>query len=43
VPGNHDVNRTAVEKPDWVYEQYEDFAAALLDPDKPYDEIKVSG
>ena len=22
-----------------MYEQYEDFAAALLDPDKPYDEI----
>jgi hypothetical protein len=39
VPGNHDVNRTAVREPGFVHEQYRDFAKALLDPGKPYSEI----
>jgi 3',5'-cyclic AMP phosphodiesterase CpdA len=41
VPGNHDVDRTTVEQPDWFYEHYKDFAKGLLNPDKPYEEIKV--
>ena len=39
VPGNHDVDRRAIHHPEFVLEQYESFAQALLDPDKPYDEI----
>jgi len=38
VPGNHDVNRNAIKKPDFVHEQYKAFAKALLDSDE-YDEI----
>jgi predicted phosphodiesterase len=39
VPGNHDVSRSVVEKPDYVREQYQSFAAGLLDSHKPYSVI----
>jgi predicted MPP superfamily phosphohydrolase len=39
VPGNHDVDREAVYRPDFVLPQYRTFARSLLDPDKPYREI----
>jgi predicted MPP superfamily phosphohydrolase len=39
VPGNHDVDRKVVYKPDFVLPQYKTFVRSLLDPDKPYKEI----
>jgi 3',5'-cyclic AMP phosphodiesterase CpdA len=36
VPGNHDVDRSKVNKPAFVLPQYEDFARALLDTEINY-------
>jgi predicted MPP superfamily phosphohydrolase len=43
VPGNHDVNRNAVEEPGFVLDQYEAFARALLEPEDYEDINKFLG
>jgi calcineurin-like phosphoesterase family protein len=41
VPGNHDVDRIAIypDKKSYRFNDYENFALALLDPDQPYGQI----